>query len=264
MTHKKLFKVIIIIFIISNSCANETDTSNFPRALTRQLSSEHFEYYISDSDYVDTELQEKYFNWLIEQLQVDFKNKIKYYKFRNRKHIYSYTGVVGNAFAEPDSNALFTIFSWDNHECVHLVFSNYERDRLSQYTGILPAFFSEGVAVAHQVYLKNGSFTTRAYWNEKEVHEIAKDYYANGKLPKLNDLLESPTFWKMEDNISYPVAGSFTRYLIDEYGIDKFLSFTELSRHCDRHERIMNNFYGIYEEALDSIWLDWISYIQEY
>ena len=246
-----------LLLAISNfSCSYDRNYDNYDlsKKLTKQFSSRHFRYYLEWDDKVDTIFQEKYFEWLLKQLQVDLSDTISYYKLKDKQIIENLTGFEANAFANPDSNAIFTIWPSDNHECVHLV--------LCRNVGCPPALFGEGIAVAHQAYTVDDEFIPS--WNGEDFHVLSKTYYEDKTLPNLDSLLGIYSYWNIDMNITYPVAGSFVRYLVDNYGINTFKELISLTNYTDSASIMRLNFKEYYKIEIDSVWNDWIGFIRDY
>jgi hypothetical protein len=100
-----------------------------------------------------------------------------------------------------------TIWPTDNHETIHLYSSTFGR---------VTSLFNEGLAVAFQMDPVRGDMTPR--WNNRHVHDIALSLRVQGRLPALGTMLTTDAFREMDSQVSYPVAGSFVRYVLDAEG----------------------------------------------
>jgi hypothetical protein len=125
------------------------------------------------------------------------------------------TGPVTSGFAEPGTRRFHSIWPVDNHEGVHTL--------VILQLGHPPALFNEGVAVAHQTNPAQNVLTPR--WNGTDLHVLARQYDAAGRLPSLGSLLPTSEFFDFDTNVTYPCAGSFVRYLIDTRGLAAFRVF---------------------------------------
>lgn len=255
MIKKIIFIIIPILLFIS--CESDELVVQEKDKLTESISTKHFDYFYSKSDqvFIDTTWQELYFEWLVIQLDVTVEQKLQYYKYRDNEHIKLLTGKSGNGFAEVGTYKFHTICFIDSHECVHIV--------VSQLIGHPPALFNEGIAVAHQSYFYSYPDFTPG-WNGEDFNQIAKDHYQSGNLPSLDELLGVYTYWDYSSGITYPVSGSFVRYLIDNYGIEKMKSLISISDFHDTKEKIHGNFYEIYEFTIEDAWSEWNEYIENY
>ncbi len=120
------------------------------------------------------------------------------------------------------------------HELAHVLGSEFGMDLLyiSPKVGLI-----EGLAVA-------------ADWSDKAYtqHEWSKALIESGKSPQIQDIV-GIGFWYAPPEISYSMMGSFSRYLIDTYGIEKFKG---LYRTGD---------FSVYKKGLDELVSDWKRYL---
>jgi len=249
--------ILISFFILLILIDKKGGNYDFTKNLEKRISSAHFVYFMERDDKVDTVFQEEYFEWLLNQLKIEYNEKIVYYKLKTRKQIQEITGIEANACVyqqDSGSYAIYTILPIDNHECVHLV--------LGKNTGSPPQLFNEGAAVAYQAYLVDNKFIPS--WNGDDFHILARDYYFNNNLPTIDSLLTNDSFWRIDPEITYPVTGSFIRYLIDTFGIDQFKEFVYISDFFDSDSTIRTNFHSVYNNKIDSAWNEWIGFIEQY
>lgn len=255
---KNLYPICLFTFVLFiASCDNKDPVITEEDKLINHISGHHFDYYYSDSDpdYIDTAWQEEYYDWLIDALELSEGITLEYYKYRDRAHLKRVTGENTNGFAEVGTTKFHTIWEIDNHECVHSI--------VTQLIGHPPALFNEGIAVAHQAdYFKYPEFIPG--WNGQDFHSIAKTHYLAGELPSLNKLLVSNSSWEEDADLTYPVAGSFVRYLIDQYGIGKLKSFITSSDYDDGRESIKSDFSATYGITMEQAWNEWEVFVEEY
>ncbi len=93
------------------------------------------------------------------------------------------------------------------HEMTHILANDFGR----KYFGTGRVGFLEGVAVACD-------------WNEQffTPHEWAAALERRNELPDILSLIHPWGFFQSYSRLSYTVCGSFTRFLIDTYGVEKF------------------------------------------
>jgi len=251
----KVFLILGISLIIS--CNRENPAILEEDLLSEHISSDHFDYYYSkaDEDIIDTAWQERFYSWLIDTLDLTLNTKLKYYKYRDVNHIKRVTGNRTNGFAEVGTNKFHSIWNIDNHECVHTI--------VTQVIGHPPALFNEGIAVAHQAdYFQFPDFIPG--WNGQDFNQLSKDFHQNGDIPPLGKLIGAHSFWDYNQNMTYPISGSFVHYLIDTYGLAKMKALIRISKFEDTSTKIRNDFFSIYSLTIDSAWTDWISFITNY
>lgn len=204
---------------------------------------------------IDTNRQERYFTWLCEALAIDPPSfRIHYYKYRDREEIARVTGRVGNAFAESDKERFHTIWQYDNHECVHVI--------ADTFFGVPPLLFNEGLAVAHQATEIEGVFIPR--WNGDDFHALCANALREGTLLSLDDVITSEAFATFPATTTYPLAGSFTRYLIDTYGIAKMKTYCAVSRFKDNGEATARKIESAYGTPLTTLWDAWHTFLRSY
>ncbi|MCX6154233.1 MAG: hypothetical protein NT007_08740 [Candidatus Kapabacteria bacterium] len=251
-----IYFFILCVIILFVSCKTDNPISATEDILSEHISSTHFEYFYSKSDNspIDTAWQEKYYSWLISELNVTLVNKLEFFKYRDIDHLERVTGKRTNGFAEMGTYKFNTIWTIDNHECVHSVVVNL--------IGHPPALFNEGIAVAHQALPVDKKFVPG--WNGQDFNLLAKNFKKNGELPPLDDLLGYLSFWNYNSNLTYSVSGSFVRYIINQYGIQKLKDFYKTVRFETPKDSTKLQFKKIYNFTLDSAWQEWNNFISKY
>ena len=117
------------------------------------------------------------------------------------------------------------------HEMTHVLANDFG----NPYYGTDRIGFLEGVAVACE-------------WNESYFtpHEWATALKKQNKLPDVSLLVGPDGFFSNAAGLSYTVAGSFTRYLIDTYGVHLFKRAY--------YEEDIQNVYGVTTGILSDRW----------
>jgi len=151
---------------------------------------------------------------LKEALDLDSTQKIRSYIYPDIKTRKILTGAGETTIANPIHNEIHLIYdSFPHpvlkHELVHVMAGEFGNNvlKLSPKIGLL-----EGIAVA--VDWRGQRFTP---------HEWSKVMLEMGIAPKIEDIIGFG-FWYSSAEVSYTLMGSFSRYLIDSYGIEKFKS----------------------------------------
>ena len=77
----------------------------------------------------------------------------------------------------------------------------------------------------HSVFLREGlaMYFDKIWWN-KSNEEWVRIFIDNNKYLEIKELLNNDFFLDHSDEITYPIAGAFIKYLIDQYGTDLFIS----------------------------------------
>jgi len=222
-------------------------------ALTETIQSTHYVIHFAPGDTVDSAWQDQYYEWLIPALQLQSSPPLEYFKYRDRSHMQAITGKSTNGFAEPGTTRFHTIWPTDNHECVHTL--------VILQIGHPPALFNEGIAVAHQTDPVRVVLTPR--WNGTDLHALARNYDASGRLPALSALLRSSEFSAVDAEITYPCAGSFVRWLIDTYGLVPLKRYISSATFDDAPATTENRFEAAYSRSLASAWSEWRAAIRQ-
>jgi hypothetical protein len=219
--------------------------------LTVRTESAHFVYLSAPADAADPAWMEQYIAWLNTALGDSVTGKLEFRKYRDRVHMQRMTGRNTNGFAEPGTNRFHTIWPEDNHEVVHVV--------VILRFGHPPALFNEGIAVAHQTIPPEGILY--AQWNRQNVHDIARSALASNRIPALNTLLASPQFFNHDTNLTYPLSGSFVRYLIDTHGLAPVRAYFANATFDDSVARTRQLFQAAYGFSVDVAWAAWLDWL---
>ena len=227
--------------------ASPTTPTQPPLPLANESAS--FRYHYVAGDRVDADWQETFHAWATARLGVSLPQKIEYYKYQSRQAMGERTGTYNsNAFAEPSRFEIHTLFPTDGHEVVHIY---------TALVGLPSDFFNEGIAVAFQTNPAAGDF--ESVFNGQEVHSACAQYLQAGTLVvPLDRVVTTTTFRAVSDDVmSYREAGSFVRFAIDRYGIERVLQFFHLSSRTDSLTVIQERFLtalGVSLEAAESEW----------
>ena len=150
-------------------------------------------------------------------------------------------------------NSFHTIWPRDNHEYVHSL--------VTSLVGISPALFDEGIAVAHHGASLSGSFEGDPLWNGGSAHARVRSLRATMQLPALNAIIENEAFEREDPNVTYPVAGSFVRYLIDQAGTTPLLTFIARCPRDASASQVRAHFRDAFGDDLDAWWARWLAWL---
>lgn len=217
-------------------------TTSSPVPLDQTVTSQHYLFKFAKGDSVDVAWQETYHAWLLNELPGTPAQQVEYRKYRDREHLQWLTGRATNGFAELDELCMHTIWPTDNHEVVHVL--------VIHGWGHPPALFNEGIAVAHSTDPATGDFTPR--WNRTSVHLLARRTAFT-----LDDLLTSADFFSQDEDLTYPTAGSFVRWLLDTRGVSPMRAFFGQSTFDATADDTRAKFAAAYGFSLDSAWDEW-------
>jgi hypothetical protein len=229
-------------------CGGPTTPSQASLAVASESAS--YRYHYAAGDRVDSDWQETYHAWAIARLGLQMPQKIEYFKYRSRQEMGDHTGNYNtNGFAEPARFEIHTLWPTDNHEVVHI------------YTALVgrPSdFFNEGIAVAFQTNPPAGDYD--AVFNGQQVHQACREYLQLGTLVvPLDRAVRTNDFRAIGDQVlSYREAGSFVRFAIDTYGIQRVLDFFRISGRDDALDTIKARFttaFGVPLETAENAWV---------
>ena len=230
---------------LSEACGGSgSSTSPTQSALPVTSESVSFRYHASAGDTIDANWQEIYHAWAVAKLGVQVPQKIDYYKYRTRQDMGDHTGKYNtNGFAEPAKFEIHTLWPTDNHEVVHI------------YTALIgrPSdFFNEGIAVAFQTDPPANNFDS--VFNGQPVHQACRQYLQLGTLAlPLDRVVTTSDFRAISDEVlSYREAGSFMRFVLDTYGVDRVREFFRISTRDDTLSTIKQRFAAAIGVSLDS------------
>ena len=190
-------------------------------------------------------LQEECYDDISSCLGTEASGKIHYHLFDTPEEVgrqYAFTHDMDdndpcNGFALPETiskdgmNHIFAVYN-DKLQCIgphedaHIISDSLGRP-LSQ-------FIREGLAMYFDRYwwgIDNFSWT---HW-----------YLEQGRVPPIRTLLQNECFREYDDRITYPIAGAFTGYLIERYGMRKYVDFY---RACK--ENAEQAFEAVFQESL--------------
>lgn len=67
-------------------------------------------------------------------------------------------------------------------------------------------------------------FFDKNWWGKPNIDWVL-EFLEKGEYERIVDLIADDYFYTINCAISYPIAGAFTKYLIDIYGVEKYLNF---------------------------------------
>ncbi len=249
---RRLAVLVLGCVVAAPACGGKSPAAPKVPPLPVAEESAHYTFHYAPGDSVEAARQEAYHVWATGRLGVQLPRKIDYYKYRTRQEMGDHTGKYDtNGFGEPGTLTIHTLGSWDNHEVVHVYMSTL---------GQSCSLFSEGIAVAFETDPANGDFVPR--FQMEDVHVSARRYLATGQLVlPLDRLIETKSFWEFSDTtLTYREAGSFVRFLLDQYGLDRFLAFYRSGVQVfDSRATIKSHFsstMGVSFETAEGAWLE--------
>jgi len=251
----------------AGAACNQTPVSPSPSTvprpllmLTERLETEHFLFYYSPGDRIEAERSEAYHRWATAYLGVWVPVKIEYYKYRQLEDMYCTDSAASSAKCLPvgaigmasGGSRIYTSETWHPHECFHIYTARL---------GSPPTCFNEGMATAHIVDPFNDDFVPRSHSSpgSEPLLTAAARFYSQGRLVPIESLLAG---WsQVPSGLSYPEAGSFVRFLVDTYGLERMKEVFRTIRYNDPLDVVLAKFEGIYGMSLRAAEAEWHAFL---
>ena len=177
-----------------------------------------------------------------EYLDVDISDKINSYIYPDTKVRKKYFGSLHATVANPIHGEIHQVFNSYpigelKHELVHIISSEFGSRtlKISPKKGLI-----EGIAVAVD-------------WpvNVMDKHQLSKTLINKGNLNNNLDDFLGYGFWYYPPSISYTLMGSYSRYLIDNFGVEKFKEYYRTGNTDE------------YNKSEDELIALWVKYLNE-
>ena len=94
------------------------------------------------------------------------------------------------------------------------------------------------------------------YWWGIDNYSWTQWYIEQGKIPSVVNLIENSKFREYDCELTYPVAGAFTGYLIERFGTEKYVEFYK--RCADKTAQAFEQTFGISVTLLDKDFLGYV------
>ena len=170
-------------------------------------------------------MQEGCYAFISGCLHADARGKIHYHLFDTPQEVgKQYARIHDEDDDEPCNGfALPETMSGDGMDHVYAVYSEtvkcigfHEDAHIISYSICRPSsrFISEGLAM----------FFDR-YWWGIDNYSWTRWYMEQGKVPPLAELIDNSHFREYDCELTYPVAGAFTGYLIERFGTEQYAAF---------------------------------------
>ncbi len=237
-----------VVLVVTTGCSQQR--TYITRPLTETARTAHFVFHYAPGDPVNADWQERFYEWATATIGVTTDRPIEYYKYLSRDHMREVIGVGNsNAHAVFRTFALHTLWGADNHETVHLLMSRFAAP------GPVP-LLSEGFDVAHQVDPVKGDFQPK--WNGKYLPEHLAAFRADGRFVPPTQMLTIKAFRTVDDLVSYPISGAFTRYLIDRFGYAKVKELLTRGKPDDTEATVRAEFVSVMGATVEELEARWL------
>lgn len=224
----------------------------FEESRTETYSSEHYLFHYQSGSVAEkeilqiAEIQENAFSRICAALQVDYPEKINYFFCDSPLEIGSIfwdEGTPCNGVALCGSNKIYAVYNEEikcigAHEDTHLIsfLINYPQSD----------FIVEGLAMSFD----------GLWWGVS--NEVWTSYHKskNASL-SVEMLLDNNAFAECGCAVTYPIAGAFTKYVIDTYGIEKYTALYKYDG--DEYGSVIQTLFGIASTELEKTFWEQIS-----
>ncbi len=159
------------------------------------------------------------------------------------------TGQPYGSWADVEQYAIHSVERQQGHEAAHCY---------SRVIGWPSNFFTEGIAVAMDINPYTGQ---EVEFFGAPAHTLCRGWLMAGTIYPLRDIVEEDDFMSYQWTQAYPQAGSFTRFLIAEFGLETWKEIFRAVDESDSTETILAAFesiYGITLEEAESRWHDFL------
>ncbi len=220
---------------------------------------EHFIFYYFPGTQAEKDInviaeeREKILNKIARMVNINFKGKIFVFFYPDAKSKRKITKHQGMGLSY--SNTIVEIYNLrakmdPNHEITHSV---------TALLGDPPALFDEGFATYNQKDHKFGN---------SHIDVIARKYKMKNMLWKIEDIFSFTDIGSPETKalIAYPEAASMVKYIIENYGMDKFLKLFKTLKRSDKPEQIEINkkeFKNITGRDIFTFEKEWRNYLDK-
>jgi hypothetical protein len=213
-----LAAAVVLLFFFSDRIGLSSSESSIQQSLGGRAETEHFIVFYPDTllkgprlEQV-VQLHEFYYAQVARALWIRSTKKIQSYIYSTPAQKGRLIGAANTDIAKPWLSQLH-INAGDidgslRHELVHVMAADFGFPllRIGVNSGLI-----EGLATAVE----------RVEY-EEPIHRLAAMVFATGATPDLQSLFSLSGFMKAPAGVSYTLAGSFCRYLIDRYGMRRF------------------------------------------
>jgi hypothetical protein len=222
--------------------------------LDRRLESLHFEFRFAAGDTVrpnEAAINDRAYEIIRDALETDFSRRIEFNKFFDADHIERLTGRrTGGGFVL--GGRIFLTRALDPHEIVHVI-AQEELGRPSD-------FFDEGLAVNFGgLRIEGGEVTLfPSALRNFEVDREALTVFASGRFSgSIRQILTSSAFQAQSFEVTYPLAGSFVKFLLRTRGVAAVRTFFQGASAFDSLAEIEERLQLAFGAPLDSLEAEW-------
>jgi hypothetical protein len=222
--------------------------------LDHHLASLHFDFHFAARDTIrpnEAAINDRAYEIIRDALETDFSRRIEFNKFFDADHIERLTGVrTQGGFVQ--GGRIFLTRALDPHEIVHVI----AQDELGRPSD----FFDEGLAVNFGGLRVVGGEVTLfpSALRNFEVDSEALTVLASGRFSgSIRQILTSASFQSRPFDVTYPLAGSFVKFLIRTRGVAALKTFFAGSSAFDSLGEIEGRLEVAFGAPLDALEVEW-------
>ncbi len=241
------FLISILFIYLSPKFGYSTNFNRMTKYLNKEIETPHFIIHYSGG--LNENLMksialhhEYYYEQIAFYFRVRMNEKINSFIFKDSEQKKELLGTENADIAKPWLHECFTVYdNYDatlRHEIAHVISSKFGTGILKVASNINPSLI-EGVAVAAD-----------PFYAEYDIHYMAALAYKNGFKINIKNLFSGYSFLTNTSSLSYIYAGSFVKFLIERYGIEKL-------------KRLYSDidFVKIYKKPVDELEKEYYSFI---
>ncbi|HUI64729.1 MAG TPA: hypothetical protein VL126_07800 [Bacteroidota bacterium] len=248
--HRAVFATFIVIltvlYLFRCELGFESTAGYIRSSLGGSYRTDHFVLYYSPSTFTEEQIRqvgeehEFRLHQILDAFALSDRGRYESFIYPSAEAKRRFTGAGNTDIAKPWSGEIHiskqSLDASLKHELVHVAAApfGFPVIRASLSTGLV-----EGLAMALD-----------PEWGNRSIHEYASALRASGAAPDIRGLMSIWGFASHASSVSYVLAGSFCRYLIDRYGIRRFM---QLYRSLD--------FQNVYGRLLQQLVLEWQSFL---
>lgn len=170
--------------------------------------------------------QQKMFDQFSSRLGVESDVVVQYYLYPDTASIRKILSIKGHQYISWDDQEYHSIDPNDNHEVVHFITDPY---------GTPPRSIAEGTV-----------FWLQGAWQGQPIQRLAAVHLANMKLPSVMDLTNYNSFAMIDPNYSIPAAASFVGFIVEKWGVDRFMALHRAVNGADNYSAFSRGFEIVY------------------
>lgn len=247
-----IFVGLIISFLIGPILGFSTNENRLRNILPNKIETNNFIIYYDRLDSTEQKIISLHFNYYYSELQKSIKTKpsrkIKAFLFENDNNKRKYFGSGNADVAKP---WLYQIYldknSWKStlkHELAHIFSAEFGSSFLKLSKNLNP-FLIEGFATAIDPFV-----------DIYNIDHLAAIHYKNTRENIIHKIKGGIDFFGFNSTFSYIYSGSFCKYLIEVYGIDKFKRFYSNNDFEEVYKKKLSSFTDEYLKHLENIPVD--------